>query len=61
MRLQVWKRSIHYDNYENAFDGMLLYDTDNKDFHIHINVDSGKSKILNVEDLHLLTNLDIFS
>jgi Zn-dependent peptidase ImmA (M78 family) len=32
---------IHYDNYEKAFDGMLLYDTDSNDFHIHINIDSG--------------------
>ncbi|WP_339812653.1 ImmA/IrrE family metallo-endopeptidase [uncultured Imperialibacter sp.] len=32
---------IHYDNYENAFDGMLLYDTDTQDFHIHINNDNG--------------------
>lgn len=32
---------IHYDNYENAFDGMLLYDTDSNDFHIHINIDNG--------------------
>lgn len=32
---------VHYDNYENAFDGMLLFDTDSSDFHIHINVDSG--------------------
>jgi len=31
---------IHYDNYEDAFDGMLLYDTDSKDFHIHINIDN---------------------
>ena len=30
--------SVYYDNYEEAFDGMLLFD--NKDFHIHIN--SGK-------------------
>lgn len=27
--------SVYFDDYENAFDGMLLYD--NKDFHIHIN------------------------
>ncbi len=33
---------IHYDNYEDAFDGMLLYDTDNRDFHIHINIDNVK-------------------
>ncbi|MES2772918.1 MAG: ImmA/IrrE family metallo-endopeptidase [Bacteroidota bacterium] len=32
---------IHYDNYENAFDGMLLFDTDSSDFHIHINIDNG--------------------
>ncbi len=31
---------IHYDNYEDAFDGMLLYDSENKDFHIHINIDN---------------------
>jgi Zn-dependent peptidase ImmA (M78 family) len=35
---------IHYDNYENAFDGMLLYDTDSSDFHIHINIDNGNRK-----------------
>lgn len=32
---------VHYDNYEDAFDGMLLYDTDSSDFHIHINIDNG--------------------
>lgn len=32
---------IHYDNYENAFDGMLLYDIYSNDFHIHINIDNG--------------------
>jgi Zn-dependent peptidase ImmA (M78 family) len=32
---------VHYDNYENAFDGMLLYDSENSDFHIHINIDNG--------------------
>jgi len=32
---------VHYDNYENAFDGLLLYDTDSTNFHIHINVDNG--------------------
>src|SRR5690606_30486456 len=35
---------IHYDNYEDAFDGMLLYDTDNRDFHIHINIDNGNKQ-----------------
>lgn len=25
---------VHYDNYEDAFDGMLLYDIDSSDFHI---------------------------
>lgn len=35
---------IHYDNYENAFDGILLYDTYNKDFNIHINIDSGNKQ-----------------
>jgi Zn-dependent peptidase ImmA (M78 family) len=32
---------LHFDNYENAFDGMLLYDTNMHDFHIHINIDNG--------------------
>lgn len=35
---------IHYDHYEDAFDGMLLFDTDNKDFHIHINIDNGNEQ-----------------
>lgn len=35
---------IYYDQYEDAFDGMLLYDTDNKDFHIHINIDNGNKQ-----------------
>ena len=35
---------IHFDNYEDAFDGMLLYDTDNKEFHIHINIDNGNKQ-----------------
>lgn len=35
---------IHYDNYENAFDGILLYDIENKDYHIHINVDNGNKQ-----------------
>ncbi|MBX2897980.1 MAG: ImmA/IrrE family metallo-endopeptidase, partial [Cyclobacteriaceae bacterium] len=30
---------VYYDDYENAFDGMLLYDS--KDFHIHINHTKG--------------------
>jgi Zn-dependent peptidase ImmA (M78 family) len=30
---------VYYDDYEEAFDGMLLYD--NKDFHIHINHTKG--------------------
>ena len=30
---------LYFDNYEDAFDGMLLYD--NIDFHIHINIDNG--------------------
>lgn len=30
---------LYFDNYEDAFDGMLLYD--NRDFHIHINIDNG--------------------
>lgn len=34
---------VHYDNYEDAFDGMLLYDTANSDFHIHINIDNGNT------------------
>jgi Zn-dependent peptidase ImmA (M78 family) len=32
----------YFDHYEDAFDGMLLYD--NSDFHIHINLDSGNSE-----------------
>jgi Zn-dependent peptidase ImmA (M78 family) len=35
---------IHYDNYEDAFDGMLLYDTESSDFHIHINIDNGNNQ-----------------
>jgi Zn-dependent peptidase ImmA (M78 family) len=35
---------IHFDNYENAFDGMLLYDVDNRDFNIHINIDNGNKQ-----------------
>ncbi len=34
--------NYYFDNYEDAFDGMLLYD--NKDFHIHINLDSGNTE-----------------
>jgi Zn-dependent peptidase ImmA (M78 family) len=30
---------FYFDNYQDAFDGMLLYD--NKNFHIHINIDKG--------------------
>src|SRR5690606_6020210 len=26
------------------FDGMLLYDTDSRDFHIHINIDNGNKR-----------------
>lgn len=33
---------FYFDNYEDAFDGMLLYD--NKDFHIHINIDNGNRR-----------------
>lgn len=32
---------FHFDNYEDAFDGMLLYDTETCNFHIHINLDNG--------------------
>ena len=35
---------VYYDNYENAFDGMLLYDTESSDFHIHINIDNGNNQ-----------------
>lgn len=35
---------IHYDNYEDAFDGMLLYDIESNDFHIHINIDNGNNQ-----------------
>lgn len=34
--------SYYFDNYEDAFDGMLLYN--NRDFHIHINIDSGNTE-----------------
>lgn len=34
----------HVDHYENAFDGMLVCDNDN-DFHIHLNIDRGNTKI----------------
>ena len=36
--------SVHYDNYEDAFDGMLVYDTESTDFHIHINIDNGNKE-----------------
>ncbi|NOU48056.1 MAG: ImmA/IrrE family metallo-endopeptidase [Bacteroidales bacterium] len=35
---------LHFDNYEDAFDGMLLYDTNNCNFHIHINIDNGNKQ-----------------
>lgn len=31
--------SVYHDHYEDSFDGMLVYDE--KDFHIHVNVDKG--------------------
>lgn len=34
--------NFYFDNYEDTFDGMLLYD--NKDFHIHINIDKGNTE-----------------
>ena len=34
--------SFYFDNYEDAFDGMLLFD--NKDFHIHLNIDLGNQE-----------------
>lgn len=33
------KLSFYHDHYEDTFDGMLLFDE--KDFHIHINIDRG--------------------
>lgn len=33
------KLNFYHDHYEDTFDGMLLYDE--KDFHIHINIDRG--------------------
>lgn len=36
--------SHYFDHYEDAFDGMLLYDTENLNFHIHINIDNGNSQ-----------------
>lgn len=35
---------LHFDNYEDAFDGMLLYDTGSNDFHIHVNIDNGNGQ-----------------
>ena len=35
---------FYYDNYEDAFDGMLLFDIDSNDFHMHINIDQGNRK-----------------
>jgi hypothetical protein len=35
--------SHYFDHYEDAFDGMLLYDTEYLNFHIHINIDNGNS------------------
>lgn len=32
---------MHFDAYENAFDGILLYDPNASAFHIHINTDLG--------------------
>lgn len=32
---------FHFDNYEDAFDGMLLYDPEPGIFHIHVNLDTG--------------------
>lgn len=32
---------LHYDQYENTFDGMLVYH--NSEFHIHINLDRGNT------------------
>lgn len=32
---------VHYDDYENAFDGILLYDLNTSLFHIHINTNRG--------------------
>ena len=31
--------AFYFDNYEDSFDGLLIYD--NNDFHIHINIDKG--------------------
>lgn len=33
---------IHYNHYENYFDGLLIYEP--KDFFIHLNIDSGNYK-----------------
>ena len=32
----------YFDNYEDAFDGILLYD--HREFHIHLNIDKGNSE-----------------
>ncbi|HLP37588.1 ImmA/IrrE family metallo-endopeptidase [Lacibacter sp.] len=35
--------NFYHDHYEDTFDGMLLYDE--KDFHIHINIDRGNGSL----------------
>jgi len=32
---------VYFDNYENTFDGMLVYDDYERTFHIHVNKDKG--------------------
>lgn len=52
---------VHHDNYEDAFDGKLLYDTDNNDFQIHINIDNGNIQDSKRGRFTLFTDLGIFS
>lgn len=34
----------YFDHYEDAFDGMLLYDVECLNYHIHINIDNGNKQ-----------------
>lgn len=35
---------LHYDHYDDTFDGLLVYDDDEDLWHIHINLDRGNSE-----------------
>lgn len=47
----------YHDHYEDAFDGMLLHD--NKNFHIHINIDKTTVYLLREGILHWHMNTGI--